>query len=89
MKPVSTYENKILATPTENKDERVPTGQIDAEVRVRRIEDGAVPTIDVRMWRRSPAELSADAFLPTAAGVTIEAQFAELLRAVIAKARAA
>ena len=89
VKPASTYENKVLQTPTENQGERVPKGQVDAEVRVRRVTDGPVPTIDIRTFRRSPAEVSADAFLPTAAGVTIEAQYAELLLEAIQKARAA
>jgi hypothetical protein len=48
-----------------------------------------VPRLDIRTFRRSPAEMSADAFLPTAAGVTLEAQFAEELIATIQKARAA
>ena len=56
---------------------------------MRRVTDGPVPTIDIRTFRRSPAEVSADAFLPTAAGVTIEAQYAELLLEAIQKARAA
>jgi hypothetical protein len=58
VKPASTYENKVLQTPTENKGERVPTGHVDAEVRVRRITDGPVPTIDIRSSRRSPADPS-------------------------------
>jgi hypothetical protein len=55
---------------------------------VRRI-GGAVPAIDIRPFRRSPAEVSTDAFLPTAAGVTIDAQFADLLLEAIEKSRAA
>jgi hypothetical protein len=58
-------------------------------VRVRRIDTGSVPQIDARVWKRSPAELSVDAFVPTAAGVSIEAQYAEELIAAIQKARAA
>jgi hypothetical protein len=48
-----------------------------------------VPLLDVRYWKRSPADVSADAFRPTAAGVTLELQYAGELIAAIKKARAA
>jgi hypothetical protein len=84
------FENKMVQpTSLENKGHcRVPTGQIDAEVRVRAIqEEGAPDKLDVRMFRRSPADLSDDAFRPTAAGITLELQFADVLLEQIAKAR--
>ncbi len=68
---------------------RVPTGELDAAVFARLLEagtHGAVPLLDLRVWRRSPAEVSDDAFLPTAAGVTVQAQFAPALLEAIAKA---
>jgi hypothetical protein len=54
---------------------------VDAEVRVRIILDptSGIPILDVRTWRRSPCECSATAFTPTAAGIAIQAQFAEVL----------
>jgi hypothetical protein len=82
----------------ENKAEpehwRVPTGQVDAEARVRVIrEESAPPVLAVRTFRRSPSEVRADAFRPTAAAVTVQLQYAELLAeqilAAAGKARAA
>jgi hypothetical protein len=97
------HENEPLHTPLDNKAPkadlqnrreaeaftRVPTGQADAGLRVRVLTDGPVPRLDIRTFRRSPAKMSADAFPPAAAGVTLEAQFAEKLIATIQKARAA
>ena len=56
---------------------RVPTGDVEARVFARRVEDGShgvVPVLDLRTFRRSPSEPSDkdDAFHPTAAGVTVE-----------------
>ena len=94
---ISARENKMLrpeglenkATAAEPVKYRVPTGQLDAQVFARLLyggTHGAVPLLDVRTWRRSPAEVSEDAFQPTAAGVTIKAQFAPLLLEAIGKA---
>jgi hypothetical protein len=82
-------ENK--ATAAEPVKYRVPTGQLDAQVFARVLyggTHGAVPLLDVRTWRRSPAEVSngPEAFHPTAGGVTVQAQFAPLLLEAIAKA---
>ena len=73
----------------ENKGHRVPTGSVDAEGRVRVLRDGPVPLLDIRTFRRSPADLSADAFHPTAAAFTCELQFAAELISAIEKARVA
>jgi hypothetical protein len=76
------YENK-LAPVAENKSYRVPTGSVDEVVRVRLLEGGPVPQLDIRTFRRSPSDLSEDAFRPTSHAVTIEAQFAvELVEAI-------
>lgn len=87
-------ENKMLDAHAalENKQDkglRVPTGQIDAELRVRVNRDGVLPVLDIRTFRRSPAEVSADAFHPTAGGVTLDLQYADLLLEAIAKVGAA
>jgi hypothetical protein len=68
---------------------RCPTGELDAGVFARVLEGGthgAVPILDVRTWRRLPAEVSEDAFRPTAFGVTVQAQFAPVLLEAIASA---
>jgi hypothetical protein len=97
MKPGTQHENKMLGTGAlalENKQEdrgiRVRTGQIDAELRVRRLEglDFPVPLVDVRMFRQSPADVSADAFHATAAGVSLEAKFLPALLEALAKVAA-
>jgi hypothetical protein len=88
MQRADAKENK--ATVAEPVRYRVPTGQLDAQVFVRRLDGGThgvVPTIDVRIWKRSPAEVDESAFLPTAAGVTTEEQFApQLIEAIAAAA---
>jgi hypothetical protein len=89
-------ENKMMAAPLENKAEpehwRIPSGyNVDREIRVRVMRDGPVPLLDVRMFARSPAEVSngAEAFHATGAGVACEPQFLPVLLEAIAKARAA
>ena len=82
-------ENK--ATTAEPVKYRVPTGQLDAQVFARVLDGGThgpVPLLDVRTWRRSPADVSEDAFTPTAGGVTIEAQFAPVLLEAIGRVKA-
>jgi hypothetical protein len=91
------HENKMLAAEgRENKQDtpedrgyRVPLGKVDAEGRVRIIHDGPVPLLDIRTFRRSPADVSADAFRPTIAAFTLELQYADELIEAIQKARAA
>ena len=68
---------------------RCPTGEVGAEIYARVLDGGThgtVPLLDVRTWRRSPADLSANAFHPTAAGLTVQAQFGPALLEAIAKA---
>jgi len=43
---------------------------------VRVLRDDPVPRLDIPTFRRSPAEVNADASLPIAADITIESQFA-------------
>ena len=94
---ISARENKMLrpdglenkATAAAPAKYRAPTGEIDAAVFARVLDGGthgAVPVLEVRTWRRSPAEVSDDAFQPTGAGVTVQAQFAAPLLEAIAKA---
>jgi hypothetical protein len=87
--PTTANENKMLPHANlENKGQRVPTGQVDAEGRVRVLRDGPVPLLDIRTFRRSPADVSADAFHPTAAAFTTELQYAEDLAEKILRAAA-
>jgi hypothetical protein len=88
MRPISGYENKVMPA-VENKGARVPTGQVDAEGRVRILRDGPVPLLDIRTFRRSPADVSAEAFHATASAFTCELQYADELIKAIQKARAA
>jgi hypothetical protein len=88
MLPSGRYENKRMP-PAEHKTHRCATGEIDREIRARLLDGGThgvVPLLDVRDWRRSPAEVSADAFTPTAAGVTVQAQYVPALLEAIASA---
>jgi hypothetical protein len=56
-----------------------------------KLRDGPVPLLDVRMFARSPAEVSngAEALHATAAGVACELQFLPVLLEALEKARAA
>jgi hypothetical protein len=91
------YDTKMLRTAgLENKAEpehwRVPSGySVDREIRVRVMRDGPVPLLDVRVFARSPAEVSngAEAFHATGAGVACELQFLPVLLEALDKARAA
>jgi hypothetical protein len=93
MRVTTTRENKMLdRSAVENKaadvpSYRCPTGQVDAEIRVRvRHDSGPVPMLELVTCRRSPADVSAEAFHPTAHSVVIEAQFGEVLIAAIHRA---
>jgi hypothetical protein len=69
---------------------RCPTGwSVDAEVRVSVREDRTPAELEVRLYRRSPSDLSADAFTATGAGFSVQLQFAETLIEAISKAAAA
>jgi hypothetical protein len=81
-----TTENKMMAEPARY---RCPTGEVDAVIFARQLDGGthgAAPLVDVREWRRSPAEVSEDGFHPTGAGFAVQAQFAPMLLEAIAKA---
>jgi hypothetical protein len=82
-KALQVRDNKALKVDLENKaadmpSYRCPTGRENAEVRVRKIDDGPLPMLDIREFRRSPADLSNEMH-PTAHGVVIQAQYAEHL----------
>ena len=68
------------AAPT-TSEQRVPTGGVDAELRVRVLTDdpSGVPVLEIRTYRRAPYELSPKAFKPTDAAVRIQLQFAPVL----------
>lgn len=89
MKATSSYENKALKADLENKAEaphfRCPTGRENAEVRVRKIDDGPVPMLDIREFRRSPADLSNEMH-PTAHGIAVQVQYGEVLLEAIQRA---
>lgn len=95
MMPAGRIENKALRGPAERKagEVRVPSGDVDGPLFIRRLEDethgtGAVALVDIRHRRRSPAEVSDkdDAFHPTAAGVVFQAHYAASVIEGIAKA---
>ena len=86
-------ENKMLQAPLENKagmeppKYRIPTGRVDAVVFARVLEDtGPVPVLDLRTWRRSPADVSEDAFQPTSQPPVIELQYVPGMLEAIARA---
>ena len=64
---------------------RAPSGAVDTELRVQMLREhpSGVPHLEIALWRRSPCDVSPQAFHPTAEPVCLQAQFGPaLLRAI-------
>ena len=58
---------------------RVPTGHVDATVGVHVLDGPGVPVLVISTWRRSPAEVSEDAFIEMQERVALQLHYAPLL----------